>query len=43
VETLNSGAVWMGPDLEPAQRQIVAAAASALLLLEDLRGSLQEQ
>jgi hypothetical protein len=40
VETLNDGSVWLARSLEPELRGVVAATAAALLLFEDLRGSL---
>lgn len=40
VEVINSGAVWLQPDLDPAQRSLLSAVAAAMLLLEDLRESL---
>ncbi len=42
VEVVNSGAVWLQPDLDPARRILLSAAAAALLLLEDLRETLPE-
>jgi hypothetical protein len=36
VEVVNGGAVWLSPDLEPGPRRVMAAAAAALLVLEDL-------
>ncbi|HEX2187424.1 MAG TPA: hypothetical protein VHG51_00940 [Longimicrobiaceae bacterium] len=40
VETLGDGAVWLRPGLDPGDRGLVAAAAAALLLAEDLRRTL---
>jgi hypothetical protein len=37
VEVLNSGAVWLRRDLDPDRRALLAAAATALLLLDELR------
>lgn len=42
VETLNDGAVWLAPDLAPELRGPVVAAASALLLFEELRKTFPE-
>ncbi|MBA2244924.1 MAG: hypothetical protein H0W11_08200 [Gemmatimonadetes bacterium] len=42
VEVVNSGAVWLQPDLDPARRKLLSATAAALLLLEDLRETLPE-
>lgn len=35
VETVNQGAVWLAPDLEPGEREALALAAGALLLYEE--------
>lgn len=42
VEVVNSGAVWLQSDLDPARRNVLSAAAAALLLLEDLRETLPD-
>jgi hypothetical protein len=41
VEVINSGAVWLGENLGPERRRLLAASAAALLLHEDLRESLE--
>lgn len=40
VEVIGSGAVWLHEAVQPAQRGVLAATATALLLLEDLRAHL---
>jgi len=40
VDIMNGGAVWMKKRLKPEQRQLVAAASSALLLYKELRSTL---
>lgn len=42
VETIGQGAVWLRPGLDPGDRGVIAAAAAALLLAEDLRRTLPE-
>lgn len=42
VEVLNAGTVWMVGGALPSDRAVFAAIAAALLLLEDLRGHLNE-
>lgn len=42
VEVVNDGAVRLGAGDPGSERQVVAAAAAALLLHEDLRGSIEE-
>lgn len=42
VEVLNDGAVWLHPSIDPDVRAAVAAAAAALLLIADLRETLDE-
>lgn len=41
VEVVNAGGVWLGADLPGADRTAVAAVAAALLLFEDLRGTIE--
>jgi hypothetical protein len=43
VEVINHGAVWLSPGLDPAHRPVLAAASAALLLLEDLYASIDDQ
>jgi hypothetical protein len=42
VEVINSGAIWLRGDLEPGRRQLLAAAAAALVLLEDLYETIRD-
>ena len=40
-EVINDGAVWLRSDVDPARRSLVSATSAALLLLEDLRETLE--
>jgi hypothetical protein len=42
VEVINNGAVWLLEDLDPERRRLLSAVAAALLLLEDLRETLED-
>jgi hypothetical protein len=42
VEVINAGAVWMRAGIPDGDRGMLAAAAAAMLLLEDLRGTLED-
>jgi hypothetical protein len=42
VEVINGGAIWLRHDLDPGRRQLLAATAAALLLLEDLYATIRE-
>lgn len=41
VEVINDGAVWLRGDVAPGSRSLVSATSAALLLLEDLRETLE--
>ena len=42
VQTADDGTVWLDAALAPAERSVLAATATALLLVEELRATLRE-
>ena len=42
VQTMNDGTVWLDRDLAADERSVLAATATALLLIEELRGTLEQ-